>query len=103
MEGYALDPPTFSGPTTPDNNPPDHSAPCDGGPDQRVKLLVPPSSELQLSGSDSLHPQILTGVTSQFLAVIPVAYLSRMWFDDWWLPYCPPFTGDVHVPIKSLG
>ena len=36
-----------------------------GGLDQSVQLLVSPDGELEMSGGDSLHLQVLTGVTGQ--------------------------------------
>merc|ERR1712241_869857 len=43
----------------------DDSAASDGGLDQSVQLLVSPDGELEMSGGDSLHLQVLTGVASQ--------------------------------------
>ena len=43
----------------------DDSTASDGGLDQSVQLLVSPDGELEMSGGDSLHLQVLTGVTGQ--------------------------------------
>ena len=43
----------------------DDSTTSDGGLDQSVQLLVSPDGELEMSGGDSLHLQVLTGVTGQ--------------------------------------
>ena len=37
----------------------------DGRLDQSVQLLVSPDGELEMSGGDSLHLQILTGIAGQ--------------------------------------
>ena len=69
MGGCVLDPPNLFGPIILDNEllveVRGQSTPCIGGLDQRVDHLVPSSSKLQMSGSDSLHPQILTGISFQ--------------------------------------
>ena len=43
----------------------DDSTASDGGLDQSVQLLVSPDGELEMSGGDSLHLQVLTGVAGQ--------------------------------------
>ena len=43
----------------------DDSTTSDGGLDQSVQLLVSPDGELEMSGGDSLHLQVLTGVAGQ--------------------------------------
>ena len=43
----------------------DDSTASDGGLDQSIQLLVSPDGELEMSGGDSLHLQVLTGVTGQ--------------------------------------
>ena len=43
----------------------DDSTASNGGLDQSVQLLVSPDGELEMSGGDSLHLQILTGVAGQ--------------------------------------
>ena len=43
----------------------DDSSTGDGCLDQGVQLLVSPDGELEMSGGDPLHLEILTGVTSQ--------------------------------------
>ena len=43
----------------------DDSTASDGGLDQSVQLLVSPDGELEMSGGDSLHLKVLTGVAGQ--------------------------------------
>merc|ERR1712122_124635 len=43
----------------------DDSTASNGGLDQGVQLLVSPDGELEMSGGDPLHLEILTGVTGQ--------------------------------------
>ena len=43
----------------------DDSTASNGGLDQSVQLLVSPDGELEMSGGDSLHLQVLTGVPGQ--------------------------------------
>ena len=43
----------------------DDSTTSNGGLDQSIQLLVSPDGELEMSGGDSLHLQVLTGVSSQ--------------------------------------
>merc|ERR1712241_102264 len=43
----------------------DDSTARDGSLDQSVQLFVPPDGELEMSGGDSLHLQVLTGVAGQ--------------------------------------
>ena len=43
----------------------DHTTTSNGGLDQSVQLLVSPDGELEMSGGDPLHLQILTGVPCQ--------------------------------------
>ena len=43
----------------------DDSTASNGGLDQSVQLLVSPDGELEMSGGDSLHLQVLTGVAGQ--------------------------------------
>ena len=43
----------------------DDSTASDGGLDQSIQLLVSPDGELEMSGGDSLHLQVLTGVAGQ--------------------------------------
>ena len=43
----------------------DDSTASDGGLDQSVQLLVSPDGELEMSGGDSLHLQVLTSVPGQ--------------------------------------
>ena len=43
----------------------DHTTAGDGGLDQSVQLLVSPDGQLEMSGCDPLHLEILTGVAGQ--------------------------------------
>ena len=43
----------------------DDSTASDGGLDQSVQLFVSPDGELEMSGCDPLHLEILTGVAGQ--------------------------------------
>ena len=43
----------------------DDASSSNRGLDQRVQLLVSPDGELEMSGGDSLHLQVLTGVAGQ--------------------------------------
>ena len=43
----------------------DHTTTSDSGLDQSVQLLVSPDGELEMSGRDPLHLEILTGVAGQ--------------------------------------
>ena len=43
----------------------DHTTASNGGLDERVKLLVTADSQLQVTGSDSLHLEILASVASE--------------------------------------
>lgn len=43
----------------------DHTTASNGGLDERVKLLVAADSKLQVARSDSLHLEVLAGVTGE--------------------------------------
>lgn len=45
----------------------------DGGADERVELLVSSDGELQMTGRDTLHAEILGGVTWGVVVVISTA------------------------------